>query len=158
MFDIGFWELSLIAVILLLVVGPERMPRVARTAGLWFGKARGFLASVKADVDRELKAEELKDTVKKQAESSGAYDIFEETKSAVAELQQEQSRLSGDATAGVEDEFGEDDWTSADTGRKETATPPQEPPEPTPDTDQREGAEKPRERKGDQNPMKGDDD
>ena len=157
MFDIGFWELSLIAVILLLVVGPERLPRVARTAGLWFGKARGFLASVKADVDRELKADELKSTVKKQAESSGAYDIFEETKSAVAELQREQSRLSGDVNAGIEDEFGEDDWTSdtKEEGRKET------PPEsggPAPETDTGEGTKPSRERKDDQQSMKGDDD
>lgn len=156
MFDIGFWELSLIAVILLLVVGPERLPRVARTAGLWFGKARGFIATVKADVDRELKAEELKDTVKKQAESSGAYDIFEETKSAVAELQQEQSRLSGDATAGVEDEFGEEDWTPAEEDHKEG--PPREAPESSRETDEREGDDEPRERNDDRKSMKGDDD
>lgn len=148
MFDIGFWELSLIAIVLLLVVGPERLPRVARTAGLWFGKARGFLASVKADVDRELKAEELKKTVKEQAESSGAYDIFEETKSAVAELQQEQSRLSGDATAGVEDEFGEEDWASAEEGQTET---------PARENESAEGTERSRERKDDQTSMKGDD-
>ncbi|NOR39707.1 MAG: twin-arginine translocase subunit TatB, partial [Gammaproteobacteria bacterium] len=42
MFDIGFWEIIFILVISLLVVGPERMPRIARTAGLWVGKMRGF--------------------------------------------------------------------------------------------------------------------
>ena len=60
MFDIGFWEISLIMVIALLVVGPERLPRMARTIGLWVGKGRQILNSVKADIDRELKADELK--------------------------------------------------------------------------------------------------
>lgn len=98
MFDIGFWELSLIAVIALLVVGPERLPRLARTAGLWFGKAKGFIATVKADVDRELRTEELKRTMEEQKEKSGMYDIFDETKSAVEELEREQQHLSGDVT------------------------------------------------------------
>ena len=83
MFDIGFWELTLIAVVALLVVGPERLPRLARTAGLWLGRARRFVTSVKADIDRELAAEELKKTLAKQAESSGLYDIIEDTKRSI---------------------------------------------------------------------------
>jgi sec-independent protein translocase protein TatB len=67
MFDIGFWEVIFIAVITLLVVGPERLPRVARTAGMWVGKIRGFVVSVKADIDKELAADELKRTLQKQA-------------------------------------------------------------------------------------------
>ena len=41
MFDIGFWELSLLALVALLVVGPERLPKLARTAGLWIGRRSG---------------------------------------------------------------------------------------------------------------------
>jgi sec-independent protein translocase protein TatB len=67
MFDVGFWELVFIAIIALLIVGPERMPKIARTAGLWFGKMRGFVSSVKQDIDRELAAEELKAVIEKQA-------------------------------------------------------------------------------------------
>ena len=67
MFDVGLMELIFIAVITLLVVGPERMPKIARTAGLWLGKMRGFVSSVKQDIDRELAAEELKAVIKKQA-------------------------------------------------------------------------------------------
>jgi sec-independent protein translocase protein TatB len=67
MFDIGFWEIIFIMVITLLVVGPEKLPRIARTAGLWAGKMRGFVASVKADIDKELAAEELKKVLEKQA-------------------------------------------------------------------------------------------
>ena len=60
MFDIGFTEIIFIMIIALLVVGPERLPRIARTAGLWAGKLRGFVSSVKADIDKELATEELK--------------------------------------------------------------------------------------------------
>jgi sec-independent protein translocase protein TatB len=78
MFDVGFWELVLIAVVALLVIGPERLPRVARIAGLWMGRARRTLASVKAEIDRELKAEELKEILAKQARSNPLETILEE--------------------------------------------------------------------------------
>ncbi|MGB5438548.1 MAG: Sec-independent protein translocase protein TatB [Gammaproteobacteria bacterium] len=67
MFDVGFWELVFIAIITLLVVGPERLPKIARMAGLWLGKMRGFVSSVKQDIDRELAADELKAALEKQA-------------------------------------------------------------------------------------------
>lgn len=86
MFDVGFWELMFIGVIALLVLGPERLPRVARTAGLWLGKARHMLATVKSDIDRELAAEELKRTIAKQAELPGLHEIIEETEDAVKDL------------------------------------------------------------------------
>jgi sec-independent protein translocase protein TatB len=69
MFDIGFTEIIFIMVIALLVVGPERLPRIARAAGLWVGKLRGFVSSVKADIDKELATEELKKVLHKQASS-----------------------------------------------------------------------------------------
>lgn len=69
MFDIGFSEIIFIMVIALLVVGPERLPKIARAAGLWAGKLRGFVSSVKADIDKELAAEELKNILGKQASS-----------------------------------------------------------------------------------------
>jgi sec-independent protein translocase protein TatB len=80
MFDVGFWELAVIGVVALLVIGPERLPRVARTAGLWLGRARRFVSSVKADIDRELAADELKKTLAKQAESESLYEIIEDTR------------------------------------------------------------------------------
>ena len=69
MFDVGFWELAVIMIVALLVIGPERLPRVARTVGLWLGRARSAFNSVKADIDRELRAEELKTMLTKQAEA-----------------------------------------------------------------------------------------
>ena len=78
MFDIGFLELLLIGVVALLVVGPERLPKLARTAGLWLGRGRRMLSSVKAEIDRELKAEELKQILEKQARSNPLETIVEE--------------------------------------------------------------------------------
>lgn len=66
MFDIGFQELVLIGVVALLVFGPERLPRVAREAGLWLRKARSMVASVKSEIDQELQLEELKQTLREQ--------------------------------------------------------------------------------------------
>lgn len=79
MFDVGFWELGLIMVIALLVVGPERLPKLARTTGLWLGKARSVLRGVKAEIDREIAAEELKQQLARQAGSTGLHEIIEET-------------------------------------------------------------------------------
>lgn len=61
MFDVGFWELTIIGVVALIIVGPERLPGLARTAGLWIGKGRRMIADVKRDIDREIKASEMSD-------------------------------------------------------------------------------------------------
>lgn len=74
MFDIGFWELTMIAVIALLVIGPDKLPGVARTTGKWVGRARRFVGDVKTDIDRELKQEELR---KALAEDAGLDEIKE---------------------------------------------------------------------------------
>lgn len=64
MFDIGFSELLVIAVVALLVLGPERLPGAARTVGALLRKARHSFESVKADIEREVRDEELKRTLK----------------------------------------------------------------------------------------------
>lgn len=60
MFDIGFSELVLIALVALVVLGPERLPKAARFAGLWVRRARAHWYSVKAELEQELAADELK--------------------------------------------------------------------------------------------------
>jgi sec-independent protein translocase protein TatB len=60
MFDIGFSEILVIAVVALIVIGPERLPKVARTLGHLFGRLQRYVAEVKADIDREMQMEELK--------------------------------------------------------------------------------------------------
>jgi sec-independent protein translocase protein TatB len=60
MFDIGFSELLLIGVVALVVIGPERMPKVARTAGHLFGRFQRYVSNVKADINREMDLEDLR--------------------------------------------------------------------------------------------------
>lgn len=60
MFDIGFAELLLLAVIALLVLGPDRLPGAIRTASLWLGKLRRSFNEVKAEIEREIDADEIK--------------------------------------------------------------------------------------------------
>ena len=78
MFDVGFWELVVVAVVALVVIGPERLPKAARVAGMWLGKARRTLASVKSEIDRELKAQELQEILSKQARSNPLETLIEE--------------------------------------------------------------------------------
>lgn len=58
MFDIGFWELVLIAGIALIVIGPERLPKAANTVGRWVGQARRLARGLQAQVREELAREE----------------------------------------------------------------------------------------------------
>jgi len=60
MFDIGFTELMVIGVVALIVIGPERLPRVARTAGALLGRLQRYVADVKADINREVELDELR--------------------------------------------------------------------------------------------------
>ncbi len=66
MLDIGFWELVVIAVLALIVIGPERLPEVARKVGYWTGRARRFVASVRSEIERELRTEELERMLNEQ--------------------------------------------------------------------------------------------
>ena len=109
MFDIGFWELSIIGVVALLVIGPERLPSVARTAGLWFGRLRRFVSTVKTDIDQQLKAEELQKVMKDQVDSSGVHEIIEETKDAVESLNQPADYLVRSESNSTTDEIKKPD-------------------------------------------------
>lgn len=71
MFDVGFSELLIIAVIALLVLGPERLPKAARFAGLWVRRARAQWHSVRAELERELASEEMKRSLEAPLSSLG---------------------------------------------------------------------------------------
>jgi len=60
MFDIGFSEIVVIAVVALIVIGPERLPKVARTLGHLFGRMQRYVNDVKADISREMELDELR--------------------------------------------------------------------------------------------------
>ncbi len=86
MFDIGFWELAMIGLVALLVIGPERLPGVARTVGVWVGRGRRLVSQVKADVAREMKAEELKRVLEQQKNSIASDEILETARDAFHDI------------------------------------------------------------------------
>ena len=85
MFDVGFSEVVIIAIIALVILGPERLPKVARTLGFWVGKARRMVADVKADIDREMRESELADLRKLGDEITDVKDEIEKTGSDAAD-------------------------------------------------------------------------
>lgn len=95
MFDIGFSELLVIGLVALIVIGPEKLPRVARTVGHLVGRLQRYVADVKSDINREVELEELRkmrDSVQEAASSlessvtSGLSGITSGISSAEAEL------------------------------------------------------------------------
>ncbi len=60
MFDIGFWEIGIIAIIALLVVGPERLPAMVRTAGKWVGRGQRLARELRSELEREAVAQDIK--------------------------------------------------------------------------------------------------
>lgn len=68
MFDVGFSELLLLAVIALVVLGPEKLPHAARMAGAWIGRIRRMIISVQADIENEVAAAEMRERIKKEME------------------------------------------------------------------------------------------
>ena len=74
MFDIGFSELMVIGVVALIVIGPERLPKVARTVGVLFGRMQRYVNDVKSDISREMQLDELR---KLQASMQDAARDFE---------------------------------------------------------------------------------
>ena len=80
MFEVGFWELALIGVVALMVVGPERLPRLARTVGIYIGKTRRMVAQVKDDIEREVRADDLKQSLEEAKGLREAYESLDETR------------------------------------------------------------------------------
>lgn len=72
MFDIGFSELMVIGIVALLVIGPERLPKVARTLGHLLGRAQRYVSDVKSDINREIQLDELKKLQSQVTESARA--------------------------------------------------------------------------------------
>ncbi|MBH04442.1 MAG: twin-arginine translocase subunit TatB [Xanthomonadales bacterium] len=68
MFDIGFWELTVLAVIGLIVLGPERLPVVARTMGRWVGQAKHYMGALTSELEREVKADDIRREVRQARE------------------------------------------------------------------------------------------
>src|SRR5213075_1330006 len=101
MFDIGFSELMVIAVIALVVIGPERLPRVARTLGHLAGRLQRYVSDVKADINREIELDELRkmrDSMQ-QAASSFESSVQSEINKANAAVTTEVSKVETELNA-----------------------------------------------------------
>lgn len=137
MFDVGFWELALIGVVALLIVGPERLPGVVRTVGHWLGKARRVLRDAKADLEREMKAhdiEALRD-FKSDVQNAGrefkraASDATSNLNAAAAKpgdalretIKDAAAKMDGDAVDGDAANAGDGDSNTADESPTATA-------------------------------------
>jgi sec-independent protein translocase protein TatB len=99
MFDIGFSELVVIGVVALVVIGPERLPKVARTLGVLFGRLQRYVTQVKADINREM---ELAELGKVKNEFEDAARSFQSEVQSQAEKTQNEIR---DATSSIEREL-----------------------------------------------------
>ncbi len=86
MFDVGFWELCLIGLVSLLVIGPKKLPAAARIAGFWLGKTRNMVASVKAEIKEELQAEEMRQILKEHSGIEDVESLIEEGKDNVEKM------------------------------------------------------------------------
>ena len=89
MFDIGFWELTLIGVIALLVVGPERLPAMARSVGLWVGRIRRYVSHVRDDIEREIRAEELREMMQESSRIESLDEELGETRDTLKAVEKE---------------------------------------------------------------------
>ena len=94
MIDFGFEKLALIGAVALIVIGPEKLPRVARTVGTLLGKAQRYVADVKAEVNRSIELEELQ-KMKTQFETA-ARDVHDTVRK---EFDETRAGLQGDASA-----------------------------------------------------------
>ena len=99
MFDIGFSELLIIAVVALIVLGPEKLPKAARFAGLWVRKARGQWYAVKAEFERDLAADELQRSLRETREQLAAAE--QQLRSGVGDIRDRFEREIDETAAAV---------------------------------------------------------
>jgi len=101
MFDIGFSELLVIAVVALIVIGPERLPKVARTVGHLIGRMQRYVNDVKADISREMELDELKKLRSSMEETARSFEqsVQKEVRETESALNSVADSAKGDAEA-----------------------------------------------------------
>jgi len=130
MFDIGFAELLLIGTVSLLVIGPERLPTAVRTAGLWLGRLRRSFNEVKRDIERELRTDEIRQTLHNER-------ILRELKDTEAQLNKLKAPLNTETLLGGATDSAAKPGPAADqsdAGKDTSVNPPDEPTRPDPQT------------------------
>lgn len=97
MFDVGFSEMIVIGIVALVVIGPERLPKVARTVGHLIGRAQRYVSDVKRDIDREVQIDELRKLQSQMQDA--AREIETSVSTSVAEVKQELDKTEGELAA-----------------------------------------------------------
>lgn len=118
MFDFGFSEMIIVAIVGLIVLGPERLPKVAKQAGQWLGKLQRYVADVKSDINRQMELDELRNL---QSEVSGAArDLQESLQSTIAETRSQFDSITADleGAGGAEPLEPATDWEKVYTQRR----------------------------------------
>ncbi len=94
MFDSGFLEILVVGIIALMVVGPERLPGLAKTVGKFVGKMKAFVATTREDIEKEIRADELQNMLVKQKEEiSELRDMMQSTKDEISSEVSEASNM-----------------------------------------------------------------
>ncbi len=106
MIDIGISKIALIGAVALVVIGPERLPKVARIVGTFLGKAQRYVADVKAEVNRTMELEELQKM--KSSVESAARDVQQSVQTSTAEFERDWA----DATSGADNAWNADQTTA----------------------------------------------
>jgi sec-independent protein translocase protein TatB len=112
MFDIGFSEIVVIGVVALIVIGPERLPKVARTLGHMFGRLQRYVNEVKADINREMELDELRK-------------LQTEVQSAARDIEQSVTQATRDMESGVRSVESQLNEAAAGASASTEAPPPQ---------------------------------
>jgi len=116
MFDAGFLEMLVIGIIALVVIGPERLPGVARTIGGWIGKARAFVDSTKRDIEREINASEMRELLDSQKkEIDELRNIVDDTKQSFKQQASEVTKTFTDTAKVLQESTKVDSSTSKPT-------------------------------------------
>jgi sec-independent protein translocase protein TatB len=114
MFDFSFGELALIGTVALIVLGPERLPKVARTVGEWVGKAQRYVGQVKSDINRELELAELKKLQEEARQAAqSVQSSLNEVQSNLSSVESELARSSSGGDASAESASGGYAWEGA---------------------------------------------
>jgi sec-independent protein translocase protein TatB len=118
MFDIGFSELLVIGVVALIVIGPEKLPRMARTVGHLAGRLQRYVADVKADINREIELEELRKMRDSMQEAASSFET-----SVQSELNKTETDLNKSVEAVVGDLNTETKSAETKAAESQPATP-----------------------------------
>ncbi|MBR0568333.1 twin-arginine translocase subunit TatB [Azoarcus sp. L1K30] len=118
MFDFGFSELVVIGVVMLIVVGPERLPKVARTAGHLLGRLQRYVSDVKSDIQREMQLEELKKLQQQVQEQ--ANEMESSVRAQVSDLEAGVGKTVDEVKAGLPAETSAGASIAANTGGTES--------------------------------------